>query len=409
MNVDDWISARQRVFVSGSSNEPRGLLEMLRQCQLAEDLEFIQFPLPGLNQVDFTTWNATCHLTTFFMTPALRAAYDPSRVNFLPMQMRSIYEYLSTGLDVALIQVARDVEGNLRMGPNVDFSDAALSVSATVIAELNEAITAPSGSPPISRQRIDHLITTNHHLPTLVTKELDSVSLEIGRRVASLINDGDCIQTGIGAMPAAVLRHLETKNDLGLHSGLVDDACLHLIERGNINGSRKPVDTSQHIVGMAIGSKNLYRRLPYMPSIVFRGADYTHEVNVISRIPNFVSINSAVEVDLFGQVNAEMVAGEQVSGTGGSVDFMRAARVSPGGRSIIAMPATTQRGAVSRIVPKVQMVTALRTDVDIVVTEHGVANIKYLPIKARAEALIKIAAPKFRDELRAEQRKILSL
>lgn len=138
------------------------------------------------------------------------------------------------------------------------------------------------------------------------------------------------------------------------------------------------------------------------PSVAFRGANHTHEISVIRQIPNFVSINSAVEIDIYGQVNAEFAAGRQISGTGGSVDFMRASKVSVGGRSIVAMNATARGGSVSRIVPKVELVTALRTDVDTVVTEYGVADIKYLPNQARAEALIEIAAPGFRDELRLQ-------
>jgi acyl-CoA hydrolase len=151
---------------------------------------------------------------------------------------------------------------------------------------------------------------------------------------------------------------------------------------------------------MALGSNDLLDWLADNPSVVFRGANYTHEVAAIRQLPNFVSVNSAVEIDLYGQVNAEYAGGRQISGTGGSVDFMRAAKASSGGRSIVAMSATARRGSVSRIVPKAEMVTALRTDVDIVVTEYGTADIKYLPIQARAEALINIAAPQFRDDLR---------
>ena len=151
---------------------------------------------------------------------------------------------------------------------------------------------------------------------------------------------------------------------------------------------------------MALGDSELFDWLADQPSVVFRGADHTHEVSAIAELDNFVSINSAVEVDLFGQVNAEFAGGKQISGTGGSVDFMRAAKASKGGRSIVAMNATARGGTVSRIVPQVDMVTALRTDVDIVVTEFGVAQLKSLPNRQRQDALIEIAAPQFRDELR---------
>ena len=231
---------------------------------------------------------------------------------------------------------------------------------------------------------------------------IDATAEIIGGLVAGLVQDGDCLQSGIGAIPAAILQALHGKSDLGMHGGLIDDGGMALIRAGNMTGRRKPVDTGSHITGMALGSKALLDWLAETPEVIFCGADHTHEVAAIRRIPNFVSINSAVEIDLYGQVNAEFAGGRQISGTGGSVDFMRAAKSSPGGRSIVAMTATARGGSASRIVPKVEMVTALRTDVDIVVTEYGIADLKYLPNRARAEALISIAAPQFRDQLRSQ-------
>ena len=208
------------------------------------------------------------------------------------------------------------------------------------------------------------------------------------------------MQTGIGAIPAAILNQLTDKNDLGMHGGLIDDGGMRLIQQGILNGVRKAIDTGTHVTGMALGSDDLMQWLATQRNVVFRGANHTHEVSVIRQLDGFVSVNSAVEVDLFGQVNSEMTGDRQISGTGGSVDFMRAAKASKDGRSIVAMNATARGGSVSRIVPKVEMVTALRTDVDTVVTEYGVAQIKDLPNAARAEAMIEIAAPQFRDQLR---------
>ncbi len=391
----------QRVFVGGSSNEPTGLLDHLRDQALPADLEFIQFPIGGLNDVDFTAFNDTARLTTFFMTPTLREA-DPERLHFLPMQMRWVFDYLASHVDVALLQVARDRDGALRLGPNVDFVDAVLRSADTVIAELNHSFVAPAGAPRINPERIDLVFETERPLTPYGTPAVDEVAAQIGAHVAGLIRDGDCLQTGIGAIPAAILSRLGDKNDLGLHGGLVDDGGMALIKAGNVNGSCKPMDQGQHITGMALGSHELIEWLADTPSVVFRGADHTHEVAAIRQLPNFVSVNSAVEIDLFGQINAEFAGGRQISGTGGSVDFMRAAKSSPGGRSIVAMNATARRGSVSRIVPKVELVTALRTDVDMVVTEYGVADIKNKPLRARAEALISIAAPEFRAELEAQ-------
>ena len=393
-----YLHSDQRIYVAGSSNEPTGLLRDLEASALPENLEFIQFPLPGLNQTDFTQFNDTASVTTFFMSSAL-AKGDAARVNYLPMQMRATYDYLATNVDVYLLQVAYDQESRLRVGPNVDFHESVLAQNPTVIAQLNPSMVAPAGSPLMNPALIDVMIENDVSAPALAPATIDEAAQEIGRLVAGLIRDGDCLQTGIGAIPAAILNQLTDKNDLGMHGGLIDDGGMRLIQQGNLTGAQKAIDTGKHITGMALGSDELMQWLATQRNVVFRGASHTHEVSAIRQLDGFVSVNSAVEVDLFGQVNAEMARGRQISGTGGSVDFMRAAKASKGGRSIVAMNATARGGSVSRIVPKVEMVTALRTDVDTVVTEYGVAQIKDLPNRARAEALIQIAAPQFRDEL----------
>ena len=398
-DLSKYLKPGQRIYVAGSSNEPTGLLQELAASDLPENLEFMQFPLPGLNQTDFTQFSATASATTFFMSSAL-ARGDTARVNYLPMQMRATYDYLGANVDVYLLQVAYDHAGKLRVGPNVDFHESVLAQNPTVIAQLNRRLVAPAGSLLMNPAQIDVLIENDVSAPAPVPATIDDAAQEIGRLVAQLIRDGDCLQTGIGAIPAAILNQLTDKNDLGMHGGLIDEGGMRLIQQGILNGARKAIDNGRHIAGMALGSDDLMQWLASERNVVFRGANHTHEVNVIRQLDGFVSVNSAVEVDLFGQVNAEMAGGRQISGTGGSVDFMRAAKASKGGRSIVAMNATARGGSVSRIVPKVEMVTALRTDVDTVVTEYGVAQIKNLTNRARAEALINIAAPQFRDELR---------
>ena len=388
----------QRVFVAGSANEPTALLAALEQMDLPTDLHYLQFPIPGYNRTDFTRFSPNARMTTFFMSPDLRNA-APGRLHFLPMQMRAVYDYLGHDVDVVLLQVARDANGELCLGPNVDFAEAALASATTVIAELNSDFVAPAGALPIESGRIDYLLESKRPLYEMPPPKIDESADRIGALVADLIADGDCLQTGIGGIPAAILARLTEKNDLGMHSGLIDDGGMALIRAGNLTGNNKPIDRNVHTAGMALGSRELVDWLAHTPSVRFRGANYTHEVSVIAELPNFVSVNSAVEIDLFGQVNAEVAGGRQISGTGGSVDFMRGAKASTNGKSIVAMNATAKAGSVSRIVPKVELVTALRTDVDIVVTEHGVAHLKNLPVDARAKALVEIAAPQFRDEL----------
>jgi acyl-CoA hydrolase len=315
------------------------------------------------------------------------------------MQMRAIYDHIANKpLDIALLLAAKDKNGDLRFGLNNEYISAAISGSRKVVVEVSDAFVSPIGSQLVGDDA--HYLFASHTPATVFpVTVVDRVSAEIGRLVAGLICDGDCIQTGIGAVPAAILNGLQDRNDLGLHSGILDEGAMNLIKAGNLNGQAKAIDKGLHITGMVLGSQALLSWLENEESVQFRPANYTHEASVIQQLDNFVSINSAVEIDLFGQVNAEVVNGRQISGTGGSVDFMRAAKSSKGGRSIVALSSTARKGSVSRIVKQVEMVTALRTDVDIVVTEYGVANLKSASLAERAEALIRIAHPDFRDRL----------
>lgn len=409
-HVADLLRPGMRVFVPGASNEPTALLEALAaRPDKAAGVTFVQFPLPGMNQTDFAGWHPEARMESFFLSASIRDSFAAGKVDFLPMHMRRVYGHLATcaPLDLVLIQVGRDAQGVLRHGPNVDFIEAVMGNRVRVVAEENHALTMPPGGVAIDEADIDYLLETDHPLPELARPRIDADSEAIGRAVARLIPDGACIQTGIGSIPAAVLAALAEHNDLGMHGGLLDAAGLDLIESGVITGVHKEVDRGQHITGMALGDAGFYARLAERSDLVFKPARYTHEVGVMSELQRFVSINSAVEVDLLGQVSAEMVGGRQISGTGGSVDFMRGAAASMGGRSIVAMTATARRGSVSRIVPAIgagSAVTAARTDVDTIVTEFGVAELKGRSVDARAEALIEIAAPQFRDELRSAWR-----
>ena len=389
-----------RVFVAGSSNEPGALIDAIeRHSECARGVTFLQFPLPGVNRTDFAALHADADMLTFFLTPELRASHAAGRVRFLPMHLRSIFDYLREAkLDAALIQVARDRSGVLRLGPNADFH-AAVAGARIRVAELNHGLVAPAGAPRVDIDAIDYLIESDRGPRTLKPPVLDATSRAIGRHVAGLVRDGDCIQTGIGAIPAAILAALADASDLGLHGGLLDDGGMALIEQGVATGKAKSHLPGKHVAGMVLGSDALIDWVATNPDVVLAGADVTHDVRVLAAIDNFVSINSAVEVDLDGQVNAEVVAGRQISGTGGAVDFMRGARLSRGGRSIVAMTATARRGTASRIVKRVGMTTALRTDVDIVVTEYGIAKLHGVAQADRAKALIDIAHPDFRAEL----------
>jgi len=386
------------IYVGGGTNEPHGLLDSL---DAVGDLHFIQQPIAAVNQRDLSDIGEGSTQTTFFMTPFLRDGLKQGRVKFVPMHMRAIYDYIATqSVDVALLLAAKDINGDLRFGSNIDYVGAAMTSARVKIVEVSDEFTAPLGSLLVGGSA-DYLFASHTPAATYPAATIDPVSGKIGQLVADLIQDGDCIQTGIGAVPAAILAGLGDKNDLGFHSGLLDDGAMKLIVDGNITGKYKAIDRYKHVTGMANGSSQLLRWLQNEKTVSFHSANYTHEVDVIRQLDNFVSVNSAVEIDLFGQVNAEVVNGWQISGTGGSVDFMRAVKSCRGGRSIVALSATAKNGTVSRIVQKVEMVTALRTDVDIVVTEFGIARLKNASLAERSELLIRIAHPDFREELRA--------
>ncbi len=400
-----------RVAVPGGMGEPGGLIDLLREApDAAAGVHFYQFPLPVLNSFDYSSLHRNARMCVPFMAPHLRAAHAEGRVRFMPMSMRACHDFFASAptFDLLLLQVTpADDKGIARHGFNIDFIEPMIANSRCILAEVNAALIPPASAPGIALEQLDWLVETAHPLAHMPVARIDDTALEIGRLVADLIPDGACIQTGIGAIPAAVLTCLAEREDLGLHSGLIDDATMTLIRRGNINGSRKAIDRGAHIACMAIGSMELCEWLAHTPEVVLRGADYTHDVRVIAQLDNFCSVNSAIEIDLDGQVNAESVTGRQVSGTGGSVDFMRGAALSRGGRSILALASTARGGSLSRIVPCLSAgtpVTALRTDVDTVVTEYGVAELGNQPLEVRRERLIAIAAPEFRQSLARDER-----
>ena len=405
--MTDWIDREQlralfkpgdTVYVGATTNEPHGLLDQLGGLS---GLHFIQQPIGVVNKRDLSAVGDNCTQDTFFMTGYLKEGVASGRVKFIPMQMRAIYTHLAErSIDVTLLLAAKDINGDLRFGMNNDYVTAALGSSKITIVEVSDAFISPIGSLLVA-DHADYFYASNTPAGVYPITEIDDVSRTIGKLVADLIRDGDCIQTGVGAVPAAILSGLTDRSDLGLHSGLIDDSAMKLIKAGNMSGRCKNIDKGIHMTGMAMGGLELFDWLKDEKSVQFKSADYTHEMSIIQQLDNFVSINSAVEIDLFGQVNAEVVNGKQISGTGGSVDFMRATKSSKGGRSIVALSATARKGTISRIVNKVEMVTALRTDVDIVVTEFGVANLKSASLAERAEALIAVAHPDFRDQLKS--------
>jgi 4-hydroxybutyrate CoA-transferase len=263
----------------------------------------------------------------------------------------------------------------------------------------------PAHSYEISYDRLDYVVETERPLVALATGDLPPEIHRIGAQVASLIDDGDTIQIGIGRVPAAVLAALRDRRDLGVHGGLVSDEVADLHEAGVLSGARRSQGPGTIVCTAALGSSRVYDWAGRCPDLRFAPVSYTHDIRVLAQIDNFVAINSVLAVDLSGQANAEMLGGRQVSGTGGLLDFVRGARLAKGGRSILALPSTAGGGKSSRIVPHLgegDVVSCPRADADVVVTEHGTARLRDKSVDERAEALIAIADPAFRRDL-AEQ------
>ncbi len=385
------------VFVAGATAEPGEILAGLqRQPDVCAGIHFVSVSIPGINRFDFSALHPEAKSTAFFATAENRASIDSGRTQFIPMQYSAIFDYLKNDLevDVVLAQLPKAQGDTVSLGISVDFLPAVLDKAKIVIAEVNEWQPVPADSVNWPIGRVDLAVSCDRSVATFSLPQTSEISVAVGQQAAELVMDGDCVQIGIGAIPGAVLEALTEKNDLGIHSGLISDGVMTLAEAGNIRG--------KIITGTTLGSETLIEWAGSAPGLMFRPVGYTHDPGVIRQIDNFVSINSAVEIDLFGQVNADMLDGRQWTGPGGAVDMMRGAALSKGGRSIVALKSTAGKGKHSRIVAALERgtaATALRTDVDFVVTEHGARRIRHLSTRARAEALIEIAAPEFRDQL----------
>jgi acyl-CoA hydrolase len=300
--------------------------------------------------------------------------------------------------DVGLLQVAPpDEHGNCSMGIGVDYIADAVEHTPVLIAEINQQMPATRGAPTIPLNRFAATVATNRPLPEAPEREPDDIERAIAGHIAGLVDNGDTIQIGVGTLPAAVLSALENHDDLGMHSGMISDQVLSLIDTGVLTGARKEIDTGLVVTGTAIGTRKLYERVAAAP-IEFRPASYTHDPRVLARLRSFVSINSAIEVDLTGQIGAERRGSVYAGAVGGQTDFTRAASLT-GARSIIAIRAGHK--GVSNIKPQLEYgsVTTARTDVDYVVTEYGVAALRGVDLAERARRLVAVAAPEHRDRL----------
>lgn len=315
-------------------------------------------------------------------------------------QLSAAIERGSIGCDVALVQLSRvGPNGRRSLGSINDYMRAAIRRARVVIVEVNDQLPWTYGPELPDLDRVGFTLETSRPLAVLESKPPTQVERAIARHASSVIEDGATLQVGIGATVDAVLQCLADRRNLGVHSGFVGDGIFDLIQTGVITNSNKPIDTGVTIAGGLFGGEALIKAADTNPLFEVHPYEYTHGAGVLARIPNLVAINSAIEVDVTGQVNAEVTAGRYLGAVGGQVDFMHAAARAQQGCSIIILPATAAGGKVSRITSSVEVVTCARSEVDFIVTEFGVAELRGQTLRERMRRMIAIAHPDFRELL----------
>jgi acyl-CoA hydrolase len=356
--------------------------------------------LPGVNYFDYVALDPSVSITAFLLPQALRGSFEAGRVRILPLAYTGIADYLGGRLkiDVAIAHVAPpDADGLCSLGIAADFTPLAWAAAKTRALIINAAMPVMKRGPRVAVRDASVVVHVDGPVVTVKTGRDDPILDAIGASVARLVPDGAAIQIGLGGAPEALWPHLTGHRNLTLASGLVADGVMALAQSGALPPG------GRHRAGVALGGASLHRFLATEDLIMFATVPETHGIAALAATPCFTAVNSALEVDLFGQVNLEWHSGRLVSGVGGAPDFVQGARHSAGGRSIIALPSTARNGAISRIVPRLDVpaVSLCRSDIDTVVTEHGVAELRGRSLDQRAESLIDAAAPQWRERLAA--------
>ncbi len=393
------VAQAHRIFINGGTGFPVALAaELQRDPELLRGKHVVCSFVSGFNHRLPRVLDGRLDVT--FVEPGLLKREEAC---FVPMQYRRIFDWVrASPFDLAIFRAVRAKDGGLQYGMGVDFQVAASEAAKGILVEVEEEDGLFVEDAP---RVMENLIVGRCEAisrPPFTATEPSSTALSVGKNVAALVRDGDCIQVGIGAIPDAVLLSLKDHQNLGCHSGMISQGVADLAEAGVLNGSMKTLDSGRVVTGFVFGDRRLEQWAATSGAVALRPVNYTHDARVLASIDNLVSINSAIEVDLQGQVNAEMIGDRQVSGTGGSVDFARGAALSLGGRSIVALPATAKGQQRSRIVRSLgsgSRATLLRTDVDTVVTEYGVAQLSGCDLEERKRNLAAVAAPQFREGL----------
>lgn len=342
----------------------------------------------------------------------LRGLASAGRLRVVPTHLSQLCACFEQGIirsDVVFVHLSTpDENGEYSFSIGNDFQQAAMARARVVIAEVNDKVPWTYCEGRVDQARIDYIVPTSRTPVQVRSQETGPVEEAIARYVGRYIEDGTTIQIGVGAIPDAVLASVGDRRDLGIHSGLISDRVADLIERGVITNARKPIDTGITTTGTLLGTDRLYRFAHKNHSIRLFTYMHTHRAEVLSKLGRIVALNSAIEVDLTGQVNAETASGAYVGGVGGQGDFVRGVQIASEGRSIIALPATARDGSVSRIVPRLEdgVVTTVRSDADLIVTECGVAELRGQPVEERMRRMAAISDPRFREGLERAARKM---
>ena len=406
-----------RIYLHGGAATPTPLIEALAtRARELRGLETVSLHLEG--PAPHVAPQLAAHLrhNALFIGGNVRDAINEGRADFTPVFLADIPALFSDGtlpLDVALIQVSRpDAHGFCSFGVSVDVARPAAGAARLVVAEVNAQMPRTLGESFIPFDQIDAYIETDRPLHEIADATPSEVQRAIGRRVATLVDDGATLQLGIGGVAGAVLAELGGHHDLGIHTEMFSDGVIDLVEAGVITGAEKRIHRGLIVSSFVIGTRRLYNFVDNNPLVAMYPSHYTNDTRVIAQHEEMVAINSAIEVDLTGQVCADSIGPRFYSGIGGQLDFIRGAARAPEGRPIIALPSTAAGGTVSRIVSQLQPgagVVTTRGDVHFVITEHGIAALHGRPVRERAQALIDVAAPQFREQLAREAYELYEL
>lgn len=405
------IQSGQRVFVHGGMATPQRLLAgLVGRADELRDVELIHLHTSGDAAYADPKYSQSFRVANLFIGGNIRPYYDGDRVDYLPCFLSEIPQLFRSGrrpLDVALLQLSPpDSNGLCTLGVSADVAIAAMQSATFRIAEINHQMPRVHGDGFIHIDKLDHVIEVDEPIPECPIPNLGPAELAIGKYASELIEDGSTLQVGIGAIPDAVLRALNHHRHLGIHTEMYSDGAVDLISSGVVDNSLKVTHPGKTVSGFVMGTKRLYDFIHDNPSAIQACVSYVNNTAVIRRNPKTVAINSAVEIDLSGQVCADSIGHRIISGVGGQMDFIRGASLSEGGKPIIALASQTKRGE-ARIVPTLKYgagVVTTRAHVHYVITEYGVADLYGRTLNERARALIEIAHPDDRENLAREWR-----